>query len=261
MLPSVLLVEDDYFARTALADLLDDQGFRVTSIATYDEGLAVAQHHVDLAIIDLELRLSSERRGPAGNTRGLEIAKALRRTNPQIPLIIWTAHPTSLPVAADLLQHLGSHGIASLVKGCEAHELLQAIDAVRDGGILLTPLLPYQFQPDHPPQQPLSLQTLATWLSEPIINILQQTIIQLRRLSPREYETAKYIWMPSKQACIKMNLKDAKAVDDYRSRLYNRLGLSELSQVYTFDCRSLVVFAMLIDQLTPASKAAKAPKE
>ena len=93
---SVLLVEDDVFARSTLAAALLGANIEVKDqVVKASEAIrAVNKFSIDIAIIDLDL-------GPGAN--GIDIAIALRDINPRIGIIILTsysdprvANPTSL---------------------------------------------------------------------------------------------------------------------------------------------------------------------
>lgn len=78
----ILLVEDDLSLAQWVADYLQEQGFSVTHVARGDEVQAqVQQHNYDLILLDLMLP----------GMDGLEVCRALRGDNCNLPIIILTA--------------------------------------------------------------------------------------------------------------------------------------------------------------------------
>jgi DNA-binding NarL/FixJ family response regulator len=84
-LASVLLVEDDVFARSTLYAALVGANIEVRGqVAKASEAIrAVTKFSIDVAIIDLDL-------GPGAN--GIDIAIALRDINPRVGIIILTSY-------------------------------------------------------------------------------------------------------------------------------------------------------------------------
>ncbi len=81
----VLVVDDEEAQRTVLAGFLRKRGLRVTPLGSVDEALsAAATTVVDLVLTDLRM---------PGKT-GVTLIEALRRLNPEIPVIVMTAHGT-----------------------------------------------------------------------------------------------------------------------------------------------------------------------
>ncbi len=81
----VLVVDDEEAQRSVLAGFLRKRGLRVTPLANVDEALsAAATSLVDLVLTDLRM---------PGKT-GVTLIEELRRLNPEIPVIVMTAHGT-----------------------------------------------------------------------------------------------------------------------------------------------------------------------
>ncbi|WP_298439875.1 phosphate regulon transcriptional regulator PhoB [uncultured Ferrimonas sp.] len=84
MTANILIVEDESAIREMLAFVLDQHGFRTSSAADYDQGLAaVVEPYPDLILLDWML--------PGGS--GVQLAKTLRSNEHtrQIPIIMLTA--------------------------------------------------------------------------------------------------------------------------------------------------------------------------
>ncbi len=106
----VLLVDDEALTRDFYGDLLTSHGFQVFLAASGPEGLALAhQHRVEAVILDIMMPEMS----------GLEVLERLRREQPDLPVIMLTAAPTSLNAIAAL--KLGAFDF--IVKGLD-HSLV-----------------------------------------------------------------------------------------------------------------------------------------
>ena len=81
---SLLLLDDDSFARTTLASALSGIGYNVTSLGTASEAVEVArQKFMDAALLDLDL-------GPGPS--GIDVSHVLRRINSQVGLVFLTSY-------------------------------------------------------------------------------------------------------------------------------------------------------------------------
>jgi len=122
MAMSLLVVEDDAFSRTTLSSSLEHQGFAVHPCATAAEASALGmQQPFDGAVLDLHL-------GP-GPT-GLDLAKALRRAQPSIGLVLLTSFPDTRLLVGSLAELPA--GTVHLVKQnlSDMRLLTAAIDSV-----------------------------------------------------------------------------------------------------------------------------------
>ena len=80
--PSVLIVDDDPDILTALHDLLEHDGFRVTGVSTCRDALAQVKA-VDFAAVLLDIGL------PDGD--GLAVLQTIQAIAPSLPVIVLTA--------------------------------------------------------------------------------------------------------------------------------------------------------------------------
>ena len=86
----VLLVEDELLIRSIMAESLTDAGFDVLHAGSADEALALADDHwapISVLVTDIHL--------PGGKT-GLDVASAMRRKHPTLPIIVATGRPDVL---------------------------------------------------------------------------------------------------------------------------------------------------------------------
>jgi two-component system OmpR family response regulator len=83
----ILVVEDDWVVRIAIADFLRVQGYIVAEAATGEEALALLtcdNEPVDLLFTDIQL---------GGRMSGWEVAEAFRTAKPHSPVVYASGHP------------------------------------------------------------------------------------------------------------------------------------------------------------------------
>ncbi|MCA8978124.1 MAG: response regulator transcription factor [Planctomycetes bacterium] len=113
----VLVVEDDAAIRRGLADALRHGGYELIACADGEEGLATAlSARLDLAILDIVLPKRD----------GFSILAEIRRTRPQLPVILVTARGAE----ADRVHRLAIGAAAHAVKPFSSRELLARVEAV-----------------------------------------------------------------------------------------------------------------------------------
>jgi CheY-like chemotaxis protein len=108
---TLLCVDDQEAGLEIRKLLLEARGYRVLTAATAAEAFeAVRREAIDLVILDYNL----------AETTGEEIAREIKRTQPELPILLLSGYP-SVPVSA--------RGVvdAFLVKGESAQDFLQTI--------------------------------------------------------------------------------------------------------------------------------------
>ncbi|WP_370324930.1 response regulator [Euzebya sp.] len=132
---SVAIAEDDYLVSQGIQTVLrrsDD--IVVVGTATDPDGFeaVVADHHVDVAVLDVRMP-------PTHTTEGIALARRLRERDPGIGVVILSQHHDP-EYALELLGD-GSEGKAYLLKERlgDADELVSAIAEVHRGGSVLDP--------------------------------------------------------------------------------------------------------------------------
>jgi len=125
----VVIAEDSAVVRAGLIEILLDRGHVVPAAVGDGDALieAVAQHHPDVAIIDVRMP-------PTHTAEGLRAAVALRRTHPHLPLLVFSQHIETRHVE-ELLAGPDSGGVAGvgyLLKDrvADVEEFLDALDRV-----------------------------------------------------------------------------------------------------------------------------------
>lgn len=78
--PMVLIVEDEFLIRWALADTLADEGYLVVEAANVLEAVAIlANRKIDAIVTDVDM---------PGGLSGLDLAKMISTTQLKVPVII-----------------------------------------------------------------------------------------------------------------------------------------------------------------------------
>jgi DNA-binding NarL/FixJ family response regulator len=130
----VAVAEDSGVLREGLVQLLTDRGHVVTTAVGDGDLLvrAVAEDPPDVAIIDVRMP-------PTHTDEGLRAALAIRRTHPDVGLLVFSQY-VETRYAADLLTG-GATGVGYLLKERVGHvrEFLDALGRVAEGGTALDP--------------------------------------------------------------------------------------------------------------------------
>jgi CheY-like chemotaxis protein len=85
---TVLVVEDEPFARMYAAQLFEDQGFIVIEAETAVEALQALQDHPEVALLFSDIRLP-------GDVSGLALAGQARALRPQLPILLTSGYAQS----------------------------------------------------------------------------------------------------------------------------------------------------------------------
>ena len=97
---TILVVDDEMAARSAVARLLQERGYTVHALGSGQEAINFANHTpFDVLLTDFRM---------PGGLDGLTTVRAVRHINPQVVAIIMTGH-SSIDLAIQSL-NLGVHG-------------------------------------------------------------------------------------------------------------------------------------------------------
>jgi len=110
----ILVVDDDDAVRSALQEMLEDDGYHVMAVGSGEAALErIADHEFDLALIDLKMP----------GIGGIEVLAELRQQAPDTAAIVLTAH-ASLKTAVEALRQ-GAHDY--LFKPCKPDTLRESV--------------------------------------------------------------------------------------------------------------------------------------
>jgi PAS domain S-box-containing protein len=91
---NVLLIDDEEIVRLSTADMLNDLGYRVVEAASATEALQVIGERADIDLVITDHLM-------AGMT-GADLAYALRRSHPELPVLVVSGYAEEGGIAADL---------------------------------------------------------------------------------------------------------------------------------------------------------------
>ncbi len=133
----VILGEDSYLAREGIERVLERTD-GVELVGTYGDldhlAAAVDRERPDVVLTDIRMP-------PTNTDEGIRLAKSLRKTHPEIGVVV-LSHHANAAYAAELLED-GSGKRAYLLKErvTDAGELGNALRSVADGGSVIDPLV------------------------------------------------------------------------------------------------------------------------
>ena len=115
--PTILLVDDEENIRITLSQLLENNGFNITTAGTVTEALTlISQSPFDVLIADLNLGHPSD---------GFIVVSAMRRTHPDSLTFILTGYPDFETALEAIRQHVNDY----LVKPTPIEEMIEKINA------------------------------------------------------------------------------------------------------------------------------------
>ncbi len=130
----VAIAEDSAILRDGLVQLLADRGFEITGAFSDAAGLieSIAADRPDVAVIDIRMP-------PTFTDEGLRSAIELRRSNPQLGILLFSQY-VETRYAAELLAD-GAAGIGYLLKDrvADVSDFVETLVRVASGGTALDP--------------------------------------------------------------------------------------------------------------------------
>jgi DNA-binding NarL/FixJ family response regulator len=213
----VVFAEDNYLVREGTAALLatSDQVELVGTATTRDELLAAVEEHVPDAV------LTDIRMPPTGTNEGIEAAKTIRSTHPEIGVVVLSQFVEE-DYAFDLLKD-GASGLGYLLKErvADVDELVRALGEVARGGSVLDPKV---------------VEALVSAKDRMAHSPLAQ-------LTDREREVLSHMAQGENNAAIAASLfLTERAVEKHINSLFHKLGLTEEPDVHR---RVMAVLAFL----------------
>ena len=114
--PSILVVDDELLIRDLLYDFFAGQGWSISVAENGDKALDVIAHKpVDLVLSDIRMP----------EMDGLALTEELRRSHPEIPVVLMTGYP-SVDTAVSALRH---RVVDYVIKPFNINQLYKTIDA------------------------------------------------------------------------------------------------------------------------------------
>jgi DNA-binding NarL/FixJ family response regulator len=131
----VVIADDDVLLREGIAAVLEQAGFEIVArVGSADELVrTVRDERPDLAIVDIRMP-------PGGDIDGLVAAHTIRQTQPEVAILVLSAH-VEVADAVDLLA--SGRGIGYLLKSrvTRIDDFVESLDRVLGGGSVVDPML------------------------------------------------------------------------------------------------------------------------
>lgn len=217
----VLIVDDDAFARQGIASYLETLDYVPRTAGDAQTGWQMAvERPPQTAVIDIRLPLTPyDNLTPPTAAHGISLAKRLKHAFPRVAIVLLSAHAEYEREVAQLAPHLAG-SIAFLHKGGDMQRLQHALQEVNAGRTVLQSDIVNPFVLEAAVREHLAPGE-RYWV--------EQALDEFDRLAPREKEIAYLIAASYSPDTIASRLSLARgSVDNVISRVYTRLGLSEM---------------------------------
>jgi DNA-binding NarL/FixJ family response regulator len=149
----IVLADDDVLLREGLSSLLERSGFEVVGQAGDGADLLslVRELAPDLAIVDIRMP-------PTNTTEGLEAAREIRETSPDVGILVLSAH-AEVDHAMELLA--GGERIGYLLKSriTNVDDLIETLERIVAGGSVVDPALVQELVAARRTDDPLDVLT------------------------------------------------------------------------------------------------------
>lgn len=234
------VIEDDPFACRALGQFLETQGFIVLTEVTYAGAHRLIATHPPprLAIVDLMLRDDSGTSARRSAAHGISLVHDLKRRDPTVAIVIWTAYSNHLAPLLPLLTR-GYTGLACVAKGSPEEELLTAITRALQQDIFLS-----VDGAETVIWERLFLDALDPAVAQQVVDLARG----FENLTPQQYEVAKRMTWTPEAIARQLGLK-VSTVRKYIDTLYDRLGLKDEEMVAGYRRETLLVLAHTLRRL------------
>jgi len=135
----VVIADDDVLLREGVCAVLTQAGFEVAGQAGSADELIELVHErpPDLAIVDIRMP-------PYHEGGGLQAAHEIRRTHPDVAILVLSAH-VELDDAVDLLASGRAVGYLLKARVTNIDSLMDAIKRIIEGGSVVDPMLVHEF--------------------------------------------------------------------------------------------------------------------
>jgi DNA-binding NarL/FixJ family response regulator len=220
---TLLVVDDDAFNREGLRLYLARQKFKVVEAGDEESGWQAAREHApEAAILDISMPARPGARIQAGDGAGIRLARRMKAELPSVGLVLFSAYEDR---GSDVLEMLrtGVRGIAYKLKGCPPSALLDTIEEVIAGRVILDPEV-------HANQRLLADELLKRLTADerPWVEL---AATRLSELTPKERQIAHRLAASHNTEGIAGAVGvTVKTAENYISQLYDKLGLAEMGR-------------------------------
>lgn len=209
----ILIADDHSLIRQGIKSITrQDNSLEVIAEAANGfDLLNLLQHDPpDMVILDLIMP----------HLNGIESISRIRKTFPAITILVLTMHTSSQYLYQAIAS--GAHGY--LIKDESDHELLKAIQTIRDGGIYISPQLPPEIK------------------DEVLIAFRDQRKMPFVELSAREKQVLKLVVQGcSSKKIAKMLGLSPRTIDHHRANLIKKFKMKNTVDLVNYVVRNAVV--------------------
>jgi serine/threonine-protein kinase PknK len=148
--PRVILADDDVLLREGVASLLDRSGFEVVAQASNGSEVLelVGDRGPDLVVLDIRMPPSFER-------EGLDVAREIRATYPEVGILILSAH-AEIEQAVELLAAGRATGYLLKNRVTDVNDFVDTLHRIAGGGSVVDPGLVQELVAARRPEDPLA---------------------------------------------------------------------------------------------------------
>lgn len=217
---TILIVDDDAFNREGVRLFLEEVGYAVQEAGDTESAWQQVQQTLPAAVV-LDIVLPAQADAPLEfhESAGVAFAQRLKRDYPALGIVLFSAHEDRGSGVLDMICQ-GVRGVAYRLKGCSPTSLLETIDAVQAGQVIIDAEVTSIHR--------LS-QRLLGHLSTEERQWVSHTVAYLPTLSPREMEVAQRVAASHSNQRIATDLSlSPKTVENCLSRVYEKTNLNEV---------------------------------
>ena len=217
----ILLVDDNIFNRDGIRLYLSRKGFNIQEAGDEATAWDLAQNqHFTAAVVDISIPPDAETPVRSEHSYGIRLARRLKESQPTLGVVLFSAYEDRGAEVLDMVRE-GVRGMAYKLKGSHPETLLQAIQDVIAGRVVI--------DPDVHANRPELADQLFDHLAPEEKTWVQYALQNFEALTPREKEIAHRVAAAHNTQSIAQALTlTPKTVENYTGRVYDKLGFSEI---------------------------------
>ena len=221
MAQDILLVDDNVFNRDGIRLYLSRKGFNIQEAGDEATAWGLAKNQsFTVAVVDISIPPNPETPVQSEHSFGIHLARQLKESQPAMGVVLFSAYEDRGAEVLDMVRE-GVRGMAYKLKGSHPEALLQAIQDVIAGRVVIDPNV-------HANKPELADQLFDRLTSEEKAWV-QFALQNYDDLTPREKEIAHRVAAAHNTQSIAQALTlTPKTVENYTGRIYDKLGFSEI---------------------------------
>lgn len=221
MAQKILLVDDNIFNRDGIRLYLSSKGFSIQEAGDEATAWELAQSQpFTAAVVDISIPPDPNTPVRSEHSYGIHLARRLKENHPALGVVLFSAYEDRGAEVLDMVRE-GVRGMAYKLKGSHPEALLQAIQDVIAGRVII--------DPDVHANRPELADQLFGHLTPEERTWVQYALQNFAALTPREREIAHRVAASHNTQSIAQALTlTPKTVENYIGRVYDKLGFSEI---------------------------------